>query len=883
MANVKTALEREPDNVAGRALLARISFDVGDVAAAEKELNRALAAGANPKELRDLHYQILVAQDDLDKYKQMATELATETALPEARRASLLGLALYALGDDEEAAKSFDAALKASPDDPAVLKLHARALTARRSYDEAIAKLRHVTEAHPDDAEAWFLLGTTLRRANKVGEARDALERSNAAGAARDLRRPERLLLLATLADAQLDLRDTAKAEKTLGELASFAPGNPATLYLKGRLDYVKGDYRAAAADLQRALQKSPYHAPTRLMLGATYIAQGATEQAVAELGRLVADDPANLDARKMLVQAYLAANDLANARKVLDDIDPNITSDPQLDWLRGTVMLRSGAAEDGLESLRRSAAANPQDAQKQVALAAAYLSLGNRDGALKILESLAPGAGGEQATAMLLAAKAAGLPKDQAQREIDKLLAERGDDPVMLAVAGSFFARVGDADKGRELLTRAIAADPSNANARLDLARLDLRSRQYDSAQEQFKAVLDIDAQNQPAQIGLAELALAQGDRAQAREILEKAVGNAPEAVEARLRLASLSFADGDATRAQALIDQAEIVSERKPEVLNASGVILLSAGRTQDALSRFRDALRAGLPEAGLNAAKMQLDMKQEGDARLSLQEALRLRPNWLPAVATLADLDARAGKIDQALERAKAMRAAGGDAAVRADELTGDINLKGKRYDAAEAAYLSARNLEPSSRLTVKLFETRRQAGKAHPENTLKEALETTPNDVTVRLALANYYQAQGDNAAAVPEYERSIALQPNNPFALNNLAWIYYEAKDERALPTARRAYDLAPAEPTVADTYGWILVEQGRAKEGLPILEKAAANAGDIGEIQYHHAVALARAGQNEKAAATLRGLLDSKAQFPSSDKAHDLLRSLTTS
>ena len=47
MADVKTVLEREPANAAGRILLARLTLRLGDATTARKELERAVQAGVD--------------------------------------------------------------------------------------------------------------------------------------------------------------------------------------------------------------------------------------------------------------------------------------------------------------------------------------------------------------------------------------------------------------------------------------------------------------------------------------------------------------------------------------------------------------------------------------------------------------------------------------------------------------------------------------------------------------------------------------------------------------------------------------------------------------------------------------------------------------------
>src|SRR5690606_28435531 len=104
-----------------------------------------------------------------------------------------------------------------------------------------------------------------------------------------------------------------------------------------------------------------------------------------------------------------------------------------------------------------------------------------------------------------------------------------------------------------------------------------------------------------------------------------------------------------------------------------------------------------------------------------------------------------------------------------------------------------------------------------------------------------------QVAGDATTAMKWYQQTIELAPGNATALNNLAWIYYEQKDSRALELAKRAHELAPASPPILDTYGWILVEQGQVAEGIKYLQQAAKLAPDAQDIKTHLQEAEARA------------------------------------
>ena len=90
-------------------------------------------------------------------------------------------------------------------------------------------------------------------------------------------------------------------------------------------------------------------------------------------------------------------------------------------------------------------------------------------------------------------------------------------------------------------------------------------------------------------------------------------------------------------------------------------------------------------------------------------------------------------------------------------------------------------------------------------------------------------------------------------PNSLVALNNLAVIYQQQKIPCAVGLATKAYAAAPGQPLIADTYGWLLVDQGKLDEGIEVLRKAAATPGATPEVRYHLAAALARDGQRDAA------------------------------
>ena len=129
-------------------------------------------------------------------------------------------------------------------------------------------------------------------------------------------------------------------------------------------------------------------------------------------------------------------------------------------------------------------------------------------------------------------------------------------------------------------------------------------------------------------------------------------------------------------------------------------------------------------------------------------------------------------------------------------------------------------------------------------------------------------------------AVRELNVVLKQKPNDPVALNNLAWAYQATGDKRALETAQKAFTVAP-NPAAADTLGWILVSQGDPAKALPLLQQAVAQLPNEPGARYHLAVALKDLNRRDEAAATLRPLLDNPNPFDDKQAARQLFAELT--
>lgn len=112
----------------------------------------------------------------------------------------------------------------------------------------------------------------------------------------------------------------------------------------------------------------------------------------------------------------------------------------------------------------------------------------------------------------------------------------------------------------------------------------------------------------------------------------------------------------------------------------------------------------------------------------------------------------------------------------------------------------------------------------------ETLLNRELQSHPKDTKVLLALAMIYQEGKRYGPARECYEKILQEEPDNVWALNNLAWLLATNKDpaffnpEKALTLAKRVASLKP-DPMILDTLAEAFYANGRPDMSLKIMEQ----------------------------------------------------------
>jgi tetratricopeptide (TPR) repeat protein len=107
-------------------------------------------------------------------------------------------------------------------------------------------------------------------------------------------------------------------------------------------------------------------------------------------------------------------------------------------------------------------------------------------------------------------------------------------------------------------------------------------------------------------------------------------------------------------------------------------------------------------------------------------------------------------------------------------------------------------------------------------------LNSAIGAFPNDIQLLFQRSVLHQEQNDLAAMEADLRQVILLDPANPVAYNSLGYTLVDRTDryQEAYDLIRKAVELAPNDPAIIDSLGWVQFKLGMLDEARKNLERA---------------------------------------------------------
>ena len=875
---LKNVLQHDPTHLEARVTLARVYMRLNDWPSAEKEFRQAKALGAGPETWKPGLGEALLLLERHDELLEAITVDPGDSAELMADVLALRGQALLGKGERDAARSTFEEALAAQPSqERARLGLAALQL-AEGKREQGLAALDRLLADAPGSVPARLLRAETLRLNGRFDAAAADFGQVVETNPHDVRARVGRALVL-------LAQRRPDDAERDLDALPANWRDQPGVRYLRALVTFQRNDLAATAEHLDYVLRADAAQPQALLLYGAVSYGKGDYQLADDFLARLGAGREASVGVRKLQAATKLKLRRPREAVELLERAVQREPDDPQLQALLGTAYMQAGDSGKGIEALARAVELDPNQAALRTQLALGRLASGDAGAAATELQAAVDlGQDLIQADVLLVLTHLQAARFDEAQRALDALDQRLPSSPVPANLRGLVLLAQRDFAGADAAFGQALERDPQFLVAQMNRARVSLAAGRSEEAMRHYQAVLTVQPDHLGAMLGLAALAERRDDAAGVDEWLGKAHAAQPAALQPILMLAERALRAGDGARALSLLNKVPAASAGSAAVLLVKGMAQLAAGDPASATRTLQTTidLQPASIEARFQLGRAQLAAGDLEAARASFASAVELDGDkrLLVLRAAQIEVELRAQQPQRALPLARAAQQDFPDAVELIDLEAAAARAAGDQDVALDAAR-RALGREPTGRRAAAVAQLLAAGGqRAEAVTSLREWMAGHPDDTASRALLAMLLHQEANRAAAIAEYEAVLAAGPENPAVLNNLAVLYQETGDPRAIDTARKAYELGAQRPEVVDTYGWTLVGAGRLQEGLVLLQQAHVMAPEHPEIAYHVGAALIQAGRAAEARPILERVVREHAGTPSAQQADTVLRGL---
>jgi putative PEP-CTERM system TPR-repeat lipoprotein len=694
---------------------------------------------------------------------------------------------------------------------------------AQKKYQEAIVQYRNAVRSDNRSGEAHFKLAEALAA---TGEVRNAARQYIAAAdlLPNDIEAQLKATSVLTLAGRFEDAK--TRIQKVLDK----DPRNVQAQILLGNVLAGLKDISGAVSQIEEAIQIDPSRGSSYTSLGVMRLAQGERDAARTAFDKAVEVDPKSVPARLALAMFQLQIGEAAAAETTLKaalDINPK---DPLANRAMGALLIasnRAAAAEPYLKAFSETAPA----AESRFVLADYYSAMQRDDDAKAVLTRLA----GERLLATdaewRLARLEYATDRAAAHKRVDALLAKSPAQVQALVLKASWLMSEG---KLTEALTRAqaaVKAAPDNPTAHYLVGVLNAQMHDAPAAIAAFNEVLKLNPRVAAAQLQLSRLQLVQGVPDEAVKLAESAVKNAPQSAEARITLVGGLLAQRDLARAEPMIAELLKALPNLSAVHALDGMRYLIKQNIPQARAAYERALQMDARSFAAVSGLVAIDMlEKKPEAALKRVEG---RVTESPDDARLLLLASRVylavnnqAKAEQLLRHAIDVAPADSNAYA----MLGQLYISQQRLPEARAEFDRVALHNPKN-IGVRTLA----AMLSHQTNDLEDAkkryrdiLERDGNAAVAANNLAWILAEEGkDLDEALRLAQRAAAATPNRAEIQDTLGWVYYRKElPTLAVPAFEKSVSLAPENASYHYHLGLAHAKGGNLQEARRAVDAA---------------------------------------------------------
>jgi len=820
---LKATLQKNPESGEARFLLGKALLEGGDPAAAMVELGKAHDLRHDENDVLPALARAMLQAGQGRQLVELYGRTTLQNPASIAALKTALSTALLQQGDHERALAMLADALNAAPQDGPALLLQARLKAADGDLDGSLALIEQVLARDAKDKEAWVQKAALMAYGKRDPQAGHAaydkvieLDPKSVAGHTGRV----------GLALAQHDL---ARYKALIEEMRSALPAHPQTRFFEAQLALGERDFKRARELAQQLLKIAPGSVRVLQLAGTVEFHERNLLQAETYLQKAISLAPELTVARRLLAATFLRSG---QADKALAAVAPMVARGRDFEslTLAAEAMLLKGDARQAEAFFTAAARLRPSDATVRTALVLSRMTRGDVDSALAELQQIAAeDKSGTVADMTLISARLRRGDTDGALRAIGQLEKKQPDQPTAANLRARVLLNKRDLPGARKSFARALEIDPTYYPAAAALAGMDLGEKKPDEARKHLDRLLERDPRNVQALVGLAELRAAAGaPAAEVTELLRRAVQANPLDAGSHLLLVRHLLRRNDPKQALAAAREAAVALPDHPQVQLALGDAQLQSGENEQALNSFRKvaALQPQAVEPQLRMAAAFAAANDTAGAIEAMTRASQRAPKSLPVRIQLAELQVRARRPEEAVKTARDIQKEWPGSSVGL-LVEGDAHMARRDWPAALTAYRGALARDRHAKVATKVHGALIESGQPAEAARFEQAwLKERPQDMVFLEYLGYLAIRQKAMPVAEGHFRTILAGQPDNPLALNNLAYVLLEQGKPGALPLAEKAVSLSPKTASMMDTLSLALASEKQFAKALETQREA---------------------------------------------------------
>jgi tetratricopeptide (TPR) repeat protein len=718
--------------------------------------------------------------------------------------------------------------------------------SAEGKYKESVIQYANALKIDKNYADAHYSLAQAYLHLGQIGPGYGELKRTV------DLQ-PSNFKARLDLGKLLLAGGQTDKAQEQADAVKAAQPDNPDLHALLSGIAAKKGLKSDALAEIQRAVELDPKRAEFHEDLAIVEAGDpGKVSDVEDELKKSIALNPKSVNPRLLLTAFYVGHSRWTEAEQAASGA---VSADPKSLSARETlaqVFLRQGNQAKGEEVLRQAESDLSDDPQGVSILAEYYERSGQSDKARAEFASLAAKypknvAVQEGYVRALLQVRDYGI----AQTVIDGLMKKNGRDPQVVALHGIVLLNAGKVDDAMYALQNAEKDYPDDSYIQFWLGKAALAKGDLQTAKASFSQVAAHNPSRLDAQQELARIAVQTGDMELLSDVAGKTIAATPKFSGAYVWRATVEMTQNS-------LDKAE------SDLKTAMGLAPQSA-------------------PAYLLMGKLRFAQKKLPEGAALLEQALQYDPDSAEAMRLLISYDLYQKNPEKAYARLNAQIARNPKNSTYLVFLT-ELQIQDNNFDQAAATAQRAIQINPGDAEAVMLF-AKVQVKRGQIDNAVsawEQWSNAHPKDAGSVAILGTLEESRGNQAKAEAYYKKSLEIQPQQPLASNNLAYLMLQNGEniDVALALAQTARRAMPNSPNTADTLAWAYYQKGAFGFARDLLEDAVKTDGNNATMQYHLGMVYGKLQDRSKATIHLKKALLLAPNSPAAKDASTALQGL---